>query len=380
MRNTFTDVTAPVRRDEVSVSTVHEQKPSFHQNATTSTRLAWASALCGPCCSFTMPPSKKARTDVVQPISDGVEIRSSAKKGNGLFAQRNLAKGWIFQDHPVCVPCAFEKSPTGRQLPRLDCVDDLMQAIVEGAEAGMQEFVDLLQGPYRMTYLARHLEMQDEAVELPDWATLLGVPAAKYNLLAAQLQSNVARGATSEGGDGFILNPRIRLANHACDGNVELAYSPDSDPAAGGRPGCSCGLGNYLLRATRPIPEGTELCFSYIGDHVLAGAADRDERRELLHRRWGFWCECNRCVAQAPGDTSSREANSANDYLVEARPAVAEAAAEAAPGPLPSNAPVPSAASTHSARLRRRTAVGPEATAPRAHPVHGLDTGLLPED
>ena len=65
-----------------------------------------------------------------------------------------------------------------------------------------------------MSYLQRHLEMQgDGPDEMPQWALACGTSASQYNLLAAQLQSNVARHA--EGG-GFVLNPQLRLVNHAC--------------------------------------------------------------------------------------------------------------------------------------------------------------------
>ena len=125
---------------------------------------------------------------------------------------------------------------------------------------------------------------------LPEWAVRLGTPVADYNLLAAQLQSNVGRAAPECGsGEGLCLNPITRLANHSCQGNMELGYAADSPS------GCACGLGNYVLRALRPIAAGEELCYSYIGEGVLVEPGAREQRRAVLHRQWGFLCECCRC-------------------------------------------------------------------------------------
>ena len=73
-------------------------------------------------------------------------------------------------------------------------------------------------------------------------------------------------------------------------------------------------MGNYVLRAKRLIRAGEELAYSYIGEHVLASSDERNERRALLHRRWGFWCVCPRCEAQEPKAQKPAEA----ETLVEA--------------------------------------------------------------
>lgn len=300
-------------------------------------------------------PAKKARTASTDTnttstdnkrLSVDVEIGGSDGRGHGLFARKKLPAGWMFHDHPICIPCPSDAAR--RQLPTFDFIDELMQTIMETAATGNERFSDLIDGEWKMTHLQRHLDMQDDDVELPAWAVQLGVSAAQYNLLAAQLQSNVARDATSVGGEAICLNPRLRLANHSCIANVELASCPDANPSEGGAAGCSCGLGNYALRAKRPIDAGEELCFSYIGDGQLASTAERDERREVLHRRWGFWCNCTLCMEQEPkgkmaeGDTREQLGS----------------------------------------RLRKRATVAPESVAepPPRHPVHGDDTGLLPED
>ena len=96
--------------------------------------------------------------------------------------------------------------------------------------------------------------------------------------------------AREENGNGLICLPEIRLVNHACDANTEIAYAPDMEPER-----CSCGLGCLVLRAIKPIRSGDEITFSYIGSDMLMGADDGEERRALLQRRWDFRCECARC-------------------------------------------------------------------------------------
>ena len=147
----------------------------------------------------------------------------------------------------------------------------------------------------------RHLEMQGDPalVDLPEYALRLTMPGHAYNMLAAQIQTNVARDGNGSagdcGGDGLILNPHLRLVNHACDGNCNLAYAP---AAAGDTSGCECRLGDYALQTVRAIRAGEELTYSYIGSQMLAAPEAVEERRALLHRRWGFHCECDLCRRQ----------------------------------------------------------------------------------
>jgi hypothetical protein len=240
-------------------------------------------------------------------ISDAVEVGPSPTGGHGLYARVDLSAGWLFHDHPVCVA---EPGSGHRRLP-ID-IDELMCAVFTGERRGDPRLADLVSGPFKMTHLARHYEMQDEDVELPEWAKRLALPAAAYNMLAAQLQTNIARDAT---GDGLILYPRIRLANHSCAGNTEICLFEGANSALGGVPGCPCSVGNYVLRAKRLIRAGEELAYSYIGEHVLASSDELNERRALLERRWGFWCACPKCEEQEPKAQKPAEA----ETLVEAQ-------------------------------------------------------------
>jgi hypothetical protein len=207
------------------------------------------------------------------------------------------------RDHAVCVSATREEIASGgsgrRLLPKFEAVDDLMHEIVLRANAGDQDALRLMSGPWRMSYVPRHLEAQGEGPEeMPEWALACGLGASAYNMLAAQLQSNLARHA--EGG-GLVLNPNLRLINHACGSaaNMELAWHPPgASSASHTRDSCSCGNGHYVLRARRPISADEEVTFSFIGDSLVA-PDDRVERQALLLRRWGFCCDCDLCVQQS---------------------------------------------------------------------------------
>ena len=144
-------------------------------------------------------------------LTSQLEARPTQWAGHGVFALESLPAGWMWKDHPVCVPRRAGEEAAGvaeRRLPRADDVDELMQELSERALAGDERCGRLLSGEWAMTHMPRHLEAQgDGPDEMPQWALDCGTPAAGYNLLAAQLQSNVARHA--EGG-GFVLNPQAR--------------------------------------------------------------------------------------------------------------------------------------------------------------------------
>ena len=120
-------------------------------------------------------PAKKARTTSTdnKRLSVDVEIGGSDGRGHGLFARKKLPAGWMFHDHPICIPCPSDAAR--RQLPTFDFIDELMQTIMETAATGNERFSDLIDGEWKMTHLRRHLDMQDDDVELPAWAVQLGV-------------------------------------------------------------------------------------------------------------------------------------------------------------------------------------------------------------
>ena len=79
--------------------------------------------------------------------------------------------------------------------------------------------------------------------------------AAEYNLLAAQLQTNVLRHAAAPDDDPkqceLVLLPQLRLCNHACDANAVLEWAPRCHSLGGVE-----AVGVYVLRALRSIGEG----------------------------------------------------------------------------------------------------------------------------
>lgn len=239
------------------------------------------------------PPSKRTRrsglddagaAEPVKQLCAELEARRcvGGKRGHGIFARVDLDAGWMLMDHAICVP--NQAGAPARRLPNFEVVDELMELLVTD-----DSYCDLVSGVWQMSHVPRHLDAQETSeADLPEWATRLQMPVARYNLLAAQLQSQIAR---DEHGTGLILLPSIRLANHACEPTTELGYAPDMDTS------CPCGHGQYVLRALHDVRAGAELTFSYIGSQLLE-ATHLDERRELLQRRWGFHCECHLCTAQ----------------------------------------------------------------------------------
>ncbi|EOD28963.1 hypothetical protein EMIHUDRAFT_234318 [Emiliania huxleyi CCMP1516] len=138
----------------------------------------------------------------------------------------------------------------------------------------------LLRGPLALHHCAEHLEQADAEAEVsaaprPQWAEALGVTADGLARLSAALRSNV----------------------------VWLPAAAD----AGG-----CGSGCYELRARRRIEGGEELSFSYLGLPATGKRRPtRAERREQLHERWGFWCECALCGSEG-GDAVRVQASPAS--------------------------------------------------------------------
>jgi len=47
--------------------------------------------------------------------------------------------------------------------------------------------------------------------------------------------------------------------------------------------------------ARRTIHPGEELTLPYVNFHL-----DREDRRRMLRELYGFWCQCPKCVREAP--------------------------------------------------------------------------------
>ena len=173
-------------------------------------------------------------------LPESLSLRQSKGKGNGVFALKDIEANWCWRDHAVCIACEG-----GRRLPSIHNVDELMEELVQGSRSGNHAYELLLRGRCKMSHIKRHLDIQDvNADTLPEWARKLDFTPDEYNMLVAQLQSNVAR---HHDGESYVLWPTIHLTNHDCDGNMEIGLEQDD------KAHCSCGIPDYLLRARRDI-------------------------------------------------------------------------------------------------------------------------------
>ena len=69
--------------------------------------------------------------------------------------------------------------------------------------------------------------------------------------------------------------PLFSNLNHSCLANTRPVKRPDL---------------SVEVRATRRISRGEEICFRYVVE-----TQPTRSRRDLLHRKWFFMCECVRC-------------------------------------------------------------------------------------
>ena len=204
---------------------------------------------------------------------------TKTNKGSALVAKAAFQNNQcVLAEHPLCL---------GHRLPSIHNLDELMQQIVTKASRGDAHCALMIKGAWAMSHVHKHWEQQQTTCEdLPTWAKSLNFQPEEYNLLAARLQSNVVR-HDDVNNSGLVLNPLIRLANHACDPNTDLAWAPDVQT------NCACGAGQFMLVARRDIEVGEEITYSYIGPAELYPVTA--DRRALLLRRWGFECDCSLC-------------------------------------------------------------------------------------
>jgi len=188
-------------------------------------------------------------------ISDAVEVGPSPTGGHGLYARVDLSAGWLFHDHPVCVA---EPGSGHRRLP-ID-IDELMCAVFsKGERRGDPRLADLVSGPFKMTHLARHYEMQDEDVR------------------------------TSSRPAGRALRPGA--AHRAQSGRL----------AGRGAPGAT-GQWQTASVAARPLPETDGLRHTYLHSAGDAGP------RELFALGWATAAHGTPCTERAPTGPQNRVA------------------------------------------------------------------------
>ncbi|CAJ1416920.1 unnamed protein product, partial [Effrenium voratum] len=97
-----------------------------------------------------------------------------------------------------------------------------------------------------------------------------------------------ALGLTDESA-GLFLN--LSRFNHSCRPNVHHSWQEDR--------------GIQVLKAVRDIPQGEELCISYLS--FLTLCAPRRERLGELSDRFGFDCECEACARSSANSDWQRE-------------------------------------------------------------------------
>ncbi|XP_039257819.2 protein-lysine N-trimethyltransferase SMYD5-like [Styela clava] len=97
--------------------------------------------------------------------------------------------------------------------------------------------------------------------------------------------------------EGVGLYKLQSSCNHSCDPNAEIAFEHSDH--------------KLTLRAMKPIPSGSEIFISYLGDCDLSRS--RHLRQKLLSENYLFNCKCNKCEDQANDpDVTSDEEDSAS--------------------------------------------------------------------
>jgi len=94
-------------------------------------------------------------------------------------------------------------------------------------------------------------------------------------------------------GNGVFL--KMSRFNHACKPNAEAFWNEET--------------GITDLVAIRSIQPGDEITISYLGMHCQ----DRDERRSILEKGWGFRCMCSAC--DVPGDEVVKNKEICKEFL-----------------------------------------------------------------
>lgn len=194
---------------------------------------------------------------------DCFEVLQAEGKGLGIFASRDIEAG----EH-VLIERFFLSCPS-------DCSEkETVEAIVKGFDALSKEdqtkFLELYAwyNPVDTGKFQRYFRKQR-----PGGKTLSKEDVDKYTRVVLTFNSNAF--GIQENKDGVFLN--ASRFNHCCDPNVfwSTGLTPD----------------HFVGIANRKIPEGTELFISYI-----VPEDPRSKRRDTLKTRWGFRCECERCM------------------------------------------------------------------------------------
>lgn len=92
------------------------------------------------------------------------------------------------------------------------------------------------------------------------------------------------------GATGYGIWPIVSRSNHSCDPNAKLGATAKQPLAE-------------LLLATRPIPNGTAICWNYFADETFL-ALNWFARNAQLLKDFQFLCRCPRCESERPPEVA----------------------------------------------------------------------------
>ena len=223
-------------------------------------------------------------------------IRDAGKRGNGLFAIREIAAGQLimvekalsvaFDSDETSVSYAIlnqdaQRALTGTQATLLF---SLTQKLLHHPELAA-EFFDLFDGGNRPK---TSTQKRDDLVPVDTFCAQgiiehnsFGCPTVRSSDLESQKQSASPAGYHSTG-----LWVRASYLNHACDGNAMRSFFGDM----------------MILRAVRDIAKDEEILHPYLLPDAINATT-----QEKLQKTFGFECDCRICLAEAASPVRQRK-------------------------------------------------------------------------
>lgn len=195
-------------------------------------------------------------------------IRSSTdpNKGLAMFAAQDIPRG--------------TRILTTEPLLWTDAQNDMLQVYTQFCELPLEVQFQVF-SLHASTHIIR--EWQDR-LSLTPLAHMTNL-SHMVHIIAIFETNCIQLGDSETGGNGlFFLPSRI---NHSCTPNAQHAWNANIE--------------RQTVHATRHIPAGEELTFSY-----TSPTASRDERQRAL-RPWGFTCTCAVCDESAAASRASQE-------------------------------------------------------------------------
>lgn len=242
-------------------------------------------------------------------------IRSSPLGGRGLFATRDIAPG----DIVLCEKAfsvVWSHEPEAWSAMTYDVRDDKIRVFPAGLAVALTQkllnnpgqigkVMDLY-GDWKSPDLSSS-STKDHRVSDADEGAAAGVEAIVDTFAIHDIicRNAFGPGAISPGGNYGEEDIRTAStglwlvaasANHSCMPNTKKEF-----------------LGDFLLlRATKSISSGEEICHSYTSNddddhHTLLPTDDVDARADALYTTWNFTCYCPLCEAERADGKSLRD-------------------------------------------------------------------------